>query len=146
MGRGVTFLNKGASHEQAMWISKSTVSGSSSLALSTGRPRTMLPLISVTAPPTFSLANEVVTANRRETAAAPMMSTSTSTTNADPVLSNLPPCTKVELDRIEKQFQLDAVFSRRIMDQFVLDFKLGLSKYLWRTYGHDPDVCYRRAR
>ncbi|KIO23222.1 hypothetical protein M407DRAFT_78306 [Tulasnella calospora MUT 4182] len=48
---------------------------------------------------------------------------------ADPVLHDLPEATLKELDRIEKMFELDAAYLRRIVDQFVADFRKGLSKY-----------------
>lgn len=48
---------------------------------------------------------------------------------ADPVLHGLPEQTRAELNRIEKQFDLGPEFLRRIVDQFVTDIRLGLSKY-----------------
>lgn len=48
---------------------------------------------------------------------------------ADPVLHGLPEATQKELERIEKMFELDAAYLRRIVDQFVADFRKGLSKY-----------------
>ncbi|KAG8915745.1 glucokinase [Tulasnella sp. 408] len=48
---------------------------------------------------------------------------------ADPELHGLPEATQRELERIEKMFELDAAYLRRIVDQFVADFRKGLSKY-----------------
>lgn len=48
---------------------------------------------------------------------------------ADPELHGLPEATRKELERIEKMFELDAAYLRRIVDQFVADFRKGLSKY-----------------
>ena len=53
----------------------------------------------------------------------------TSAPTADPILHCLPAETQQELDRLEKKFELDATFLRRIVDQFVSDFRLGLKQY-----------------
>ncbi|KAG8987153.1 glucokinase [Tulasnella sp. JGI-2019a] len=46
-----------------------------------------------------------------------------------PAIQSLPPQTKEELERIGKQFSLSPEKLRSIVDQFVSDLRLGLSKY-----------------